>query len=408
MTDDDAYLEETKNAALDAFDDPKAELDRLARELVYAAHTDDPSAALAQIDELTPEIPEAPDQRIPAPVQRRLAGLREARTHWTAALSTDAPIEEREALLRRGVEALEGHPRDTPLDSITEARPESLLSLSRRGGALLTRGMVAILAGEGGVAKSTLSLSLALDFASADREVEVAGGIFTANAPGPVLLAGYEDHAGFVAARARSICDTRAIEGEPEPDLSRVRWLSLAGDPIFGPREVDGVARYNSRPVPLEGWRYLWRAADRVKPNLIIIDPVSAAYVGEGNATAQVREFMTLLATEAHEHGCGVLLIAHSTKATRTTKANPFDAGMVSGSAAWVDSARAAISMTRREVGEDSRRLAVAKANYGPARLVNDITMRRDNTGAPVGFESAPEGWQPLPERKPKTEELGW
>ena len=68
------------------------------------------------------------------------------------------------------------------------------------------------------------------------------------------------------------------------------------------------------------GWWNLWSEARRIKPRLIVIDPALAAYVGEANAAAPVREFLTALATEAAQLNTGVLLLAHSNKAARSSK----------------------------------------------------------------------------------------
>ena len=48
---------------------------------------------------------------------------------------------------------------------VTEERPERLLSAAGKGGALLTAGNLLVLAGEGGIAKSPLSLAAALGMA---------------------------------------------------------------------------------------------------------------------------------------------------------------------------------------------------------------------------------------------------
>ena len=168
---------------------------------------------------------------------------------------------------------------------------------------------------------------------------------------------------------------------------------------------IDRLVELLARPGPLEGWRDLWSAADEIRPKLIVIDPALAAYVGDSNAAAPVREFIGALAHAANAIAAGVLLVAHSTKSARGgqhTRPDPYDPGQVGGSAAWTDGARAALSMTWQGGGDDGPRyrcLAISKANYGPAKIwCEAIPIRTGRfTCAPkaiVGFRAAKAGWQ--------------
>ena len=256
-----------------------------------------------------------------------------------------------------------GARRAVPANEVAAARPDHLLSLAGQGGALLSEGGVALLAGEGGVAKSPLALSIAAGFAAhahGGQYGELRGGLFD-GAAGPVLVASYEDPPSVAADRLRKL----TADWWPEPDpagkraLADVHLLDLAGAPLFGPVAAtdDRPALYNARPGPLAGWRVLWDEAHRIGARLVVIDPALAAYAADANGAAQVREFMGALAAAAAPdpaaawRGCGVLMVAHSTKATRGTPVrknendhDPFDPGQMAGSSHWTDAARGVLA----------------------------------------------------------------
>lgn len=291
-----------------------------------------------------------------------------------------------------------------PLDRIDPRLPDRLLSAHNEGGAIIAPGTVAVLAGEGGIAKSAMALSIACGMA--EERAEIAGDppLFVGEC-GPVLFTTYEDDPGVTAWRARMLAG-QPWSGITPKALQHVHVLCMTGRPLFGPLDGDNrTPLYNARPGPLEGWRDLWSAADGIRPKLIVIDPALAAYVGDSNAAAPVREFIGALAHAANTIGAGVLLVAHSAKAARgsqKTKPDPYDPGQVGGSAAWTDGARAALSMTWQGGDDDGpsfRCLAISKANYGPAKIWCEATPIRAGrvARAPraiVGFRAGNTGWQ--------------
>ena len=296
-------------------------------------------------------------------------------------------------------------------DGVKDERPAPILTAAGKRGSLLTVGNVCLLSGEGGIAKSALALGLAVGIAQLhDQERGEICGLFDGKG-GPALLATFEDHPAETRWRAR--CLIGQITNDPisqQSTLRRVHVLNLAGRPLFGPREEGG--RYNERPGRLAGWWDLWSEARRIKPRLIVIDPALAAYVGESNAAAPVREFLTALATEAAELNTGVLLLAHSNKASRRpgnqnpkTALDLLDPGQVGGSTAWTDGVRGVLAMAwkpkDKDAGGGERVLTITKANYGPARLNCDLdAIRQDkkaqDKGAIVGFRSYPSGWDTI------------
>ena len=301
-------------------------------------------------------------------------------------------------LIRRGGPTA---PKATNLwDGVTGERPEPILTAAGKRGSVLTVGNVCLLSGEGGIAKSALALGLAVGIAQLhDQERGEICGLFEGRG-GPALLATFEDHPTVTAWRARCLIGTLTNDAiSQQQTLRRVHVLDLAGRALFGPRDDGG--RYNERPGRLAGWWDLWSEARRIKPRLIVIDPALAAYVGEANAPAPVREFLTALATEAAELNTGVLLLAHSNKAARRTgsqqKPKPedlLDPGHVGGSTAWTDGVRGVLAMAWKPGGDAGERaLTITKANYGPARLTCDLNAIRHEKSAIVGFSTPTNPW---------------
>ena len=273
-----------------------------------------------------------------------------------------------------------------------------LLSVVRNGrpdGAVLSAGTVAVLAGAGGSAKSTLALHLAMAAAGTDRtDRREAAGLSVRG--GPVVLAAWEDHAAVLrdrAARLAEACDLG--------DAMRHVHLLPMSAPVFGPadRPGGGAGLYNARPEPLPDWAVLWRAVAAVSARYVILDPVLSAFAGESNAAAPVREFLSALGREATARDCGVLMIAHSTKAARSGERDrppdPFEPGTVGGSSHWTDGVRGALTLTPDPTDRARPVLAVAKANWGPAYMsARLVGLMPGGLRYPVGFEAAGDGWQ--------------
>ena len=298
-------------------------------------------------------------------------------------------------------EPVEPPRRALPAARIQGQPADRVLWMAGQSGAILRAGSVAMLAGEGGIAKSALAGCLAVGVAalqSGEPGTAVAG-LFEA-VGGPALIVAFEDEAAEVADRLRGLVHSpgyAADQAEADRILGRAHVLDLAGKPVFGPAESGGrVGFYNQRPGRLSGWDDLWAAAREVRPRLIVIDPALAAYVGEPNGAAPVREFLAAVSKEARAIGAGVLIVAHSRKDVRGQRSeadDPFDAGHVAGSGAWHDGARAVMTQTWDNArGQGFRRLALAKANYGPAKMVATMDAVRAGGGAIVGFTAAG-GW---------------
>ena len=300
-------------------------------------------------------------------------------------------IAERVDYFRRLGELLPGAQprRAVPVAEVTGNRPERLLHCAGRNGALLSVGGVLVLAGEGGIAKSPLALSMAAGMAARPDGSygPLHGGLFEGTGA-PALIVGYEDDPAVSADRLRKLAAAWWPTGDA-PALRRVHVLHMAGRALFGPAAGE---LYGARPGTLPGWAHVWDEAARIGARLVVIDPALSAYVGDANAAAPVRDFYSALTEAAEAARCGVLLVAHSRKDARG-KPDPFDPGNVAGSTHWTDAARGVLTLTWKNDAETgSRVLAVAKANYGPSRILTAVDPVRSQHGEIVGFAGGP--WQ--------------
>ena len=277
-----------------------------------------------------------------------------------------------------------------PVTQISEDRPHVLLRAHELGGALLTAGEVLVVAGDGGVGKTTLLASLLLGIASHDLETPapLPGGIFH-GVGGPVLYAAHEDRETVIASLVRSAAQ-HGGPWQPETDLqasmNRFHVLPMRARALYG---IEEARSFNQRPAALDGWYDLWYAVDATKAKVVVIDPALSAFVSDQTHVAAVRLFLDDLRREAEgREACGVILAAHSNKQARQ-QTEPFDVGQVSGSTAWVDQPRGVLTLTRTPESQDGRTLGILKSNYGPARRLMDLQPQtHPGTGDFVGFEA--------------------
>lgn len=234
--------------------------------------------------------------------------------------------------------------------------PEPVPLLRRDGdrfGSVLAVGEVAVLSGAGKAGKSTLALQVALGAAgcpgSPDAWQEVLG---LEVRSGPVALVSFEDD-------LRRIYDRATLIGDAAPQS--LHAVNARGFPLFGVREGEHI---QARPRKLPAWFTLWAQLRRIRPRLVVIDPVGSAFLGNSASVEAVRAFIDALRSEAERAGCGVLLIAHATKGGRGQEATATDPGQVAGSAAWSDAARAVMVLR-------DNKLTLAHANYSDGFTVD-------------------------------------
>ena len=339
------------------------------------------------LDELDPPAPAA-SEAVTADL------LRAAEFVQTADGGDDGERRETVRLLRAALDPPPpAPPAPVTVRNVTGDPPAPVLSIprhdGRRDGAVLSVGTVALLAGAGGAAKTTLALQIALAAAAttdgADREA-CGGALIVAG--GPVVVATYEDALPVLRDRTLRMAERGA---HLDDGLDRLHLLDLAGWPLYAPPAGFG---YSAPPTAADGWAPLWSAVEATGARLVIVDPALAAFTGESNAAGPVRAFIGALAREAAKRRAAVLLIAHSSKAARADDAKVYDPGQIGGSSHWTDGARGALSLSRYHDAPDRHRLAVVKANYGPSMVSTDLTTCRTTGGALVGLDGAGAAWQ--------------
>lgn len=197
-------------------------------------------------------------------------------------------------------------------------------------------GAVTILAGDGGVGKSALSLLLTARWL-------------------------HDSVDGVIAINDRSVpkhwlyFDWELTD--PEIFRHRCYRMSEASDPMLEPI-VDSGRFYHVHQNLFEFAETLFEEAQRYPSGLIVLDSLSAAVQGSLNDERIAREVMLLL-SELARSGCAVLVIAHVAKedARAKAKVGPF------GSRMYYNLARQVIEI---EASGDEYQFTITKNNYAP------------------------------------------
>ena len=287
-----------------------------------------------------------------------------------------------------------------PVSEITPALPAPILGAKGTGGAVLTAGNVCLLSGQGGVAKSTLTASIALSFASASptetgEMVALRGNIFN-GISGDVMIASFEDAEGAISYRLHGLGGIWQQQTRDDRIYRALKEKILCAElpePLY-------LGEGNDSPNPTRAWDYLWETATTFMPKLIVLDPIIGAYLSNGNDPPMVFHFVKALAREAGKIGAGVLLVGHSNKAARqSAKYDPYDAGHIAGTGAWVDAARGVMVLTtdKRKGNEGKTVLAIPKANFGPSYIETHVRhIYRDDVSdrMPYGMDMDSVGWR--------------
>ena len=149
---------------------------------------------------------------------------------------------------------------EKPYFSFSEVEPEYPPMVLRANtqdgaGALLSEGTVCMLAGAGGVSKSSLVMWVALGVAGIEsgKTGAICNGLFVAQG-GQVLYVSEEDKAGAMSARLHVM----AQHAENEDAIKNIHGVSIEGTPMFGSEDT------RKRPDRLEGWPKVWGAARKV------------------------------------------------------------------------------------------------------------------------------------------------
>ncbi|MCY4397602.1 MAG: AAA family ATPase [Rhodospirillaceae bacterium] len=301
--------------------------------------------------------------------------------------------------------------------TITDKRRLPLLTVSGRpDSAVLLRGDVALLSGDGGRGKSTLVNEIALavaggrpvrgvlDVRGNEIEQTLDGPEIKPAVPARVLWLAYEEGRDWIKDRLEVLAQNRP---GGLTVMNNVEIVDPDGAALFGPPA--GASR-SARGAPLEGWSYFERDVAEVKPELIVIDTASEAYVGDVSDPAAVSDFVRALRRLARQADAGVLIVTHSNKPPGAHgKRDALDAGHVAGAQAWSQKARGVMVLDYLQGGgadeAGRRQLTITKANRGQAFIAIALEPCRPvkGSGTIYGMEGAPGAtWQTVAELKAK------
>jgi archaellum biogenesis ATPase FlaH len=209
----------------------------------------------------------------------------------------------------------------------------------------LPEGTVTLLAANGGVGKSNLSLQLGVSLATGQQFM----GIDTKQSR--VLVLSGEDEARTVHFRVANICQDQGVA-----------MRDLAGRmAVYDLTQADCVLWRDGHPT--ERMQWLADTAVRMRAEVIVIDNASDVFADNENDRTAVRGFMRALNLIAHVTRAAVLLLAHVDKASVRMGAGQDTNSTFSGSTAWNNSARSRWAMVR-----DGQVVTVRheKCNLGP------------------------------------------
>jgi hypothetical protein len=252
---------------------------------------------------------------------------------YTAELAADAQAETHAQMLRRlGFEAPDGSlPVPSGVKFFDAIQPERVDWVWPD---YLPAGKLAILDGDPGLGKSTVTIDLAARVSRGDAMPDGSG----RRAPGVVLLSSAED----------GLSDTlRPRLDAAGANVSRVATLDVGDQGIVLP---DDIARIKL-------------AILSTGARLAILDPLMAYLSGrlKANSDQDVRQALAPVARLAEETGCSILVVRHLRKSDSATAV--YRGG---GSIGIIGQARIGLAVAQDPEDSEKRVLMVTKSNLGP------------------------------------------
>lgn len=209
----------------------------------------------------------------------------------------------------------------------------------------LPEGTVTLLAANGGVGKSNLSLQLGVALAHGMSLFDIQ------TKPSRVLILSGEDEARTVHFRVANICADMGLE------MSSLRDKLM----VYDLTKQDCVLWKDGNPT--ERMQWLADVVVASKAGVVIVDNASDVFADNENDRTAVRGFMRCLNLIAGETRAAVMLLAHVDKASARGGAGLDTNTTFSGSTAWNNSARSRWAMVR-----DGQTVVLRheKCNLGP------------------------------------------
>jgi len=233
----------------------------------------------------------------------------------------------------------------------------------------LARGKLTLLAGDGGLGKSFVSLAWASAISRGrgfvdDPDTREPGGV--------VLLSAEDDAADTIVPRLNAAA----------ADLGRI----IA---IEGVRALDSDGQQCERVVDLStDLRHVEQALEQVdNPTCIIVDPISAYYPRvDSHNNSEVRSCLAQLAAMAERWRVAVLLITHLNKGSNRSAIH-----RIQGSVAYGAACRMVWGVVKDEDDADRRLVLPVKNNLAQDRQGLAYTLRDAGMGTPqVHWEAEP------------------
>lgn len=232
---------------------------------------------------------------------------------------------------------------DLHLESMASLKPTPIEWLAP---GRLPLGKLVVIAGVGGLGKSSVTLDLAARLSrgepmfgmAMDDPADVAG-------PSDILLLAAED----------------------DPADTQLPRLIAAGADITRIRSIKGIAGPNGKTLPFS-LSHIDELSKCLKANpsvrLVVIDPV-ACYVGrakvDDHKNVELTSLLSPLAELAAEHAVTMLLVCHLNKSSGSSAVN-----RIMGGSAYVNSTRATFIVFPSPDDPDVRVLDAVKFNIGP------------------------------------------
>jgi RecA-family ATPase len=222
------------------------------------------------------------------------------------------------------------------------------------------RGEVTLLAGDGGLQKSTAMIYLCAAVVEAQKTYPKTW-MGQPVAPGRALFFTGEDPESVIQKRLCRYCVEECCNLS---DLADLEWRSVIEQDtelaIENPRtrQIEPTALYHQLRSRIE----------ETRPALVVIENASDVFGGSENDRLQVRRFLRLLKILALRYNCAIVLLAHPSKNREFA---------YSGSTAWHGAVRAFLTMKKpggdgEDQGDpDARILTGEKMQFGqPGRFI--------------------------------------
>lgn len=254
---------------------------------------------------------------------------------------------------------------------------------------LLPAGEIAVLAGQGGGAKTACAISLAVGIASGRHQV----GPFRVNTrPGGLRVAivtAEEDagRIGLLAAAAASVLRLNAAERTAMDANLMLHDASASGWQLGAP--TPGSRETLAPEATDRGLAELRAAIGQFKPEVLILDTLAAlfALLSEIDNNA-ITSLMRRLSRAARDGGCAVLVLHHTPKMTReTAAAQRGEQTLVRGGSAIVNSARVVLTLTSLPAGGEASQFAIQGIKPEQVRRIEHVKINDMLPMDPAYFE---------------------